>query len=56
MGTSFTQDPRKHKQYGFLPPFLVNRSFGPRLEAALERLPLVGPFLPFQLFSARKPG
>jgi hypothetical protein len=39
-------------RFGFFPPFVVNRSFGPRLEGLLERFPLWRSFLPFQLFRA----
>lgn len=37
-------------RFGFFPPFLVNRPWGCRLEAALERVPVWRPLLPFQLF------
>lgn len=40
------------ERFGFFPPFVVNRGFGPRLEDALERVPLWRSFLPFQLFRA----
>ncbi len=40
------------RRFGFFPPFLANRPWGPRAEAALERVPLLGPVLPFQLFRA----
>jgi SAM-dependent methyltransferase len=43
------------RRFGFLPPFAVNRSFGSRLEALLERVPLWRPLLPFQLFRATRP-
>jgi hypothetical protein len=43
------------KRFGFFPPFLVNRRFGPRLEGALERVRVWRPFLPFQLFRADVP-
>lgn len=42
-------------RFGFLPPFLRNRSFGSAIDRAAERVPGLGPFLPFQIFSARKP-
>jgi SAM-dependent methyltransferase len=42
------------ERFGFFPPFVVNRGFGPRLEDALERVRLWGRFLPFQLFRADK--
>jgi SAM-dependent methyltransferase len=38
------------ERFGFLPPFLVNRAWGPRAEAALERFRPWARFLPFQLF------
>jgi hypothetical protein len=37
------------ERFGFLPPFVVNRPFGPRVEVLLERLPWQR-FLAFQLF------
>jgi SAM-dependent methyltransferase len=40
------------ERFGFLPPFLVNRSWGPRVEEAFERVRPLRPFLPFQLFRA----
>jgi SAM-dependent methyltransferase len=40
------------ERFGFFPPVVVNRSFGPRLEDALERVRLWRSFLPFQLFRA----
>jgi SAM-dependent methyltransferase len=40
------------ERFGFFPPFVVNRGFGPRLEDVLERVPLWRSFLPFQLFRA----
>jgi len=42
------------ERFGFLPPFFVNRSWGPRVEGALERLPWQR-FLPFQLFRGDVP-
>ena len=36
-------------RFGFFPPFLANRSWGSRLEAALERIPRVDSFKAFQL-------
>jgi 2-polyprenyl-3-methyl-5-hydroxy-6-metoxy-1,4-benzoquinol methylase len=38
------------ERFGFLPPFVVNQSWGPRLEARLERVRPWRRFLPFQLF------
>ena len=43
------------QRFGFLPPFVVNRSAGRSLETVLERVPLWRPLLPFQLFRARRP-
>ncbi len=43
-------------RFGFLPPFAVNRSWGPRVEERLERVPLWRSLLPFQLFRAEVPG
>lgn len=40
------------ERFGFFPPFVVNRSFGPRLEDAFERVRLWRSVLPFQLFRA----
>jgi SAM-dependent methyltransferase len=42
------------ERFGFFPPFVVNRGFGPRLEDVLERVRLWRSFLPFQLFRAEK--
>jgi SAM-dependent methyltransferase len=38
--------------FGFLPPFLINRSWGLRAEEALERFRPWQRFLPFQVFRA----
>jgi SAM-dependent methyltransferase len=43
------------ERFGFFPPFLVNRSWGPRLENLLERFRPWQPFLPFQLFRGDTP-
>jgi SAM-dependent methyltransferase len=43
------------ERFGFFPPFVVNRRFGPGLEDALERFPLWRANLPFQLFRAEAP-
>lgn len=40
------------RRFGFLPPFLRNTGWGGPLEERLERIPLLQPFLPFQLFVA----
>jgi SAM-dependent methyltransferase len=41
------------ERFGFFPPFLANRRWGPAAERALESIPLWRTFLPFQLFRAR---
>lgn len=41
--------------FGFFPPFLANRKWGPPVEAALERVPIWRACLPFQLFRAERP-
>jgi SAM-dependent methyltransferase len=38
------------ERFGFLPPFLVNRAWGPRAESTLERFRPLARVLPFQLF------
>jgi SAM-dependent methyltransferase len=38
------------ERFGLFPPFAANRPFGARLERCLERVPLWGPLLAFQLF------
>jgi 2-polyprenyl-3-methyl-5-hydroxy-6-metoxy-1,4-benzoquinol methylase len=43
------------ERFGFLPPFAINRSWGPRLEERLERVSVWSPFLPFQLFRGDVP-
>jgi SAM-dependent methyltransferase len=42
------------ERFGFFPPFIVNRRWGPSVEDVLERLPW-RPFLPFQLFRGDVP-
>lgn len=44
------------KRFGFFPPFVANTVIGPGFESALERIPLLKPILPFQIFSAVKDG
>jgi 2-polyprenyl-3-methyl-5-hydroxy-6-metoxy-1,4-benzoquinol methylase len=44
------------KRFGFLPPFLVNRRFGPAAEALLEAFPVWRPVLPFQLVRGKRAG
>ena len=41
-------------RFGFFPPFLVNTSWGTKIERFLEKLPFLDPFLPFQLFIGTK--
>jgi len=41
-------------RFGFLPPFLANRPWAGRIEAALERASVWRPFLPFQLFRGER--
>ena len=43
------------ERFGFLPPFVVNRPAGRKVEAVLERVPVWRTLLPFQLFRARRP-
>jgi len=43
---------RLHR-FGFLPPILMNRPGGSQVETLLERFPLWGPLLPFQIFHGR---
>jgi 2-polyprenyl-3-methyl-5-hydroxy-6-metoxy-1,4-benzoquinol methylase len=43
------------QRFGLLPPFLANRRWGARLEHGLEHVPLVRPFLAFQLFRGDRP-
>lgn len=40
------------RTFGFLPPFVINRRFGPVLEGALEAFPVWRRALPFQLYRA----
>lgn len=42
-------------RFGFFPPFLSNRPLGARVEEQLERVPLLRPILPFQVFQGRAP-
>jgi SAM-dependent methyltransferase len=39
-----------HDRFGFLPPFAVNQSWGPRVEDQLEQIRIWRHMLPFQLF------
>jgi 2-polyprenyl-3-methyl-5-hydroxy-6-metoxy-1,4-benzoquinol methylase len=43
---------REPVRFGFLPPFLANRSWAPRVEHALESVALWQACLPFQVFRA----
>jgi SAM-dependent methyltransferase len=43
---------RAYQRFGFFPPFLANRPWGPAAERALEKFPPWRTFLPFQLFRA----
>jgi SAM-dependent methyltransferase len=38
------------ERFGFFPPFIADRPGGAALERRLERIPVLGPVLPFQLF------
>jgi len=42
----------RHERFGFFPPFLAERTHGAEIERRLERVGLLRPFLPFQLFAA----
>jgi 2-polyprenyl-3-methyl-5-hydroxy-6-metoxy-1,4-benzoquinol methylase len=42
-------------RFGFLPPFLRNRFFGAAVDRAAERIGILEPCLPFQVFRAEKP-
>lgn len=46
---------RLHR-FGFFPPVIFNTAAGAALERRLERLPFLGPVLPFQLYVAEKHG
>jgi SAM-dependent methyltransferase len=41
-------------RFGFFPPRLANAHWGPAAEVALERLPVLRPVLPFQLFKGER--
>ena len=51
LGASGFASPR-WDSFGFFPPFLINRPWGPRAEDALQALPVWRPFLPFLLIRA----
>ena len=42
------------QRFGFFPPFVANRSVGARIERAIERLRILRPILPFQIFRAER--
>jgi len=42
------------RRYGFFPPAISNKKVGRKIEAALEKIPVLDPVLPFQLFKAVK--
>jgi SAM-dependent methyltransferase len=42
-------------RFGFLPPFVVNRPWGARLERVLEAVPVWKGLRPFQLFKGVRP-
>jgi SAM-dependent methyltransferase len=44
------------ERFGFLPPVLYNRRWGPRLDAVLETVPLWRSLRPYQLIAGVKPG
>jgi SAM-dependent methyltransferase len=39
------------RRYGVFPPLITNTAFGGRVEAALEKIPPLGPLLAFQVVS-----
>jgi SAM-dependent methyltransferase len=43
------------ERFGFFPPFVTNRRWGPQLETLFEGIGLWGRFLPFQLFRGDVP-
>jgi SAM-dependent methyltransferase len=42
------------RTFGFFPPFIANRRWAPRVEATLERIPILRQVLPFYLFGGRR--
>lgn len=40
------------RRFGFFPRMITNRAWGGRLEDAFERIPLIRPLRPFQMFGA----
>ncbi len=47
--------PTSLQRFGYFPPFVTNRTWGARLETALERVPVWHGAHPFQLFGAERP-
>lgn len=47
--------PESHARFGLLPPFLAERDKLIRVDDVVERIPLLGPFLAFQILAGRKP-
>lgn len=45
----------KMMRFGFFPRFIANTSMGGKLDNYLEKIKLIHPFLPFQVFYALKP-
>jgi 2-polyprenyl-3-methyl-5-hydroxy-6-metoxy-1,4-benzoquinol methylase len=45
----------RYQPFGFFPPFVTNRPWGPSLESVLERVPAWQRVLPFQLFGGGRP-
>lgn len=41
----------RSERFGFFPPFVAETELGSRIERGLERIPLLRPLLPFQLFT-----
>ena len=54
MGSAGLENVSLHR-FGFLPPFVTNRRWGPRLERGFESLRVWNRFLPFQLFRGDVP-
>lgn len=47
-------DPLPWIRFGFFPPVVANKTWAPRAERLMERLPPLRPVLPFQLIGARR--
>jgi hypothetical protein len=54
MGSAGLENVSLHR-FGFFPPFVTNRRWGPRLERGFESLRVWNRFLPFQLFRGDVP-